>query len=226
MKNEIQEILDKHKVKVITKFEQIEEILNFESIKSEEPIIYTKDNTIIIFDNPDYEKAFLHENLDNVISNKDSIHNIISIPDNYVAEQKAAMYGDLQNKLNIAIPHTSLLYCNDAEISNKMFYGFFENLHKNTERFMQNKNPEFVGEPFEFKNPPIILIINANVNAVFIDFEKVMPFNNETFINSFLTLITAETILAAHKNTIKKQKEAQSASAAIFDANKKSNFQA
>ena len=58
---EIIDVLKKHEIIQLNTIDEIQALFNIESVKLKDPIIHTEHNTIILFDNPDYNVAYLHE---------------------------------------------------------------------------------------------------------------------------------------------------------------------
>ena len=185
---EIIDVLKKHEIIQLNTIDEIQALFNIESVKLKDPIIHTEHNTIILFDNPDYNVAYLHEMINSLLNNKENIADILDFPEGIPENLKIELIVKLQQKFNIIQPTIKLYYCNVRSINEELFKPFFKNMFDNIQKQNESIGGGMIQPNFDYDCPPIILMLNKDVNSIFLDFEKFMPFSmqNIVFKHNFL----------------------------------------
>lgn len=124
-------------------------------------------NTVIIFDNENYNSAYLHEHYDvfvkNVFASVDELKAVYE-----TEEEKNKVNDKFLTTVQKGIDNTNVFYCNSPEISNNLFVDFFaKSLH------------------LPFDNNSTVVFFNSNVDEVFIQPEIFQPITSATFANIF-----------------------------------------
>lgn len=197
------ETIEKYSFEIIEDIEDIKTIFDPESLTKETPTIHKKENAIIIFDHHNYNSAFLHEFFATIIDKKDNIADFLDFPEGMPEHLQAELLVKLQTKLNLTIPVTKIYYCNNFETNKFLFEPFFKSMFDGYHSENNNNIPEF-----EFDSPPVILMINKDVDAIFMEFEKFMPMTINSAFSSFIIIHDAEaTMMAEAANKLEIQKQ-------------------
>ena len=185
---EIIDVLKKHEIIQLNTIDEIQALFNIESVKLKDPIIHTEHNTIILFDNPDYNVAYLHEMINSLLNNKENIADILDFPEGIPENLKIELIVKLQQKFNIIQPTIKLYYCNVRSINEELFKPFFKNMFDNIQKQNESIGGGMIQPNFDYDCPPIILMLNKDVNSIFLDFEKFMPFSIQNIFGAFITI--------------------------------------
>lgn len=189
---EVLDVLKKHEILQLHTMEEISTLFDIQSVKLKDPIIHTDHNTIILFDNPDYNVAYLHEMIDVLLDNKENVADILDFPEGIPEHLKIELIVKLQQKFSIIQPTIKLYYCNVRSINEELFKPFFKNMFDNIQKQRElNEIDNGIGAVppnFDYDCPPIILMLNKDVNSIFLDFEKFMPFAMQNMFGAFITI--------------------------------------
>lgn len=199
MEPQIQEVLDKYNVKTITTTDEILKIFDIQSLRENKPKINTDKHTLIIFDTNDFNSAFMHDHLVKVLSNKDNITELIQFPPTIPEKSLTRVITDFQQNFSIIAETIEIFYCNDSVV-HEMLFGEFFKFHRKM-GIERSNLPEWqklrelsMLETQQFVQIPTLLMINSNVQEVFLDWESFAPFSEQNIISAFMTIYDAHKI--------------------------------
>lgn len=186
-------LIEKNNVVVIKTIIELNELFDTASIYNEIPKINIKSNSVIVFDTPDYNSCYLLEMVlkFNEIIN-DGIEEATELifnknPNNISEEEFRTAKEKLYKKAKDISQTIKIFYCDNLEIQ------------------------EYLMKPFmgEINNHrPFMLMINKDVNGIFIDIENFLPFSFSDILQNFLIIADAAIINKKYdeNNSTSKQK--------------------
>jgi hypothetical protein len=189
------QILEELKITKITKLSQIDEIINISSLSREDPEIFIDTDAIIIFDNPDYNSAYILDEYAaffELSKSLETISQLIQPKLDVEASVFEAAKKLIFDKVSTVINRCKVFYCEDEELHSALFEPFFQT--------GQNSQTQT-------SNPPALIMISPVEQIVFIDMEGLYPIGVEKIIMAHLMLHDAseakEQITIEEKRKIK-----------------------
>jgi hypothetical protein len=182
-----QEIMKTWNIKLLGTREEVDAIFNISTLDREEPEIHVKRDSILIFDSPDFNHAYILDEVNKfLVGLQDfSVTEKLLMPAREIdQEQFDARKQDIYAKVTKEQSLVDLYYIENEELHMALF-----------ERFLANRNSPTL-------NPPALIMVSPKSNLILIDVESMFPIDAKKVLMAYLMLADSENVKKSMQQSI------------------------